>query len=79
MAHGWSTSGTAPPSVNHSCQPSARMGDPRTIVAARAMGARKEVTIDCATTGEDPGWELGCRCGGRACRGLVRGESRLER
>jgi len=54
------------------------MGDPRTIVAARAVGAGEEVTIDYATTEEDPGWELRCRCGSRGCRGVVRGEARFE-
>jgi SET domain-containing protein len=63
--------------VNHACEPSARMADPRTIVAARAIAAGEEVTIDYATTEEDPGWSLDCRCGAASCRGVVRGTARF--
>jgi hypothetical protein len=65
--------------VNHACEPSARMADPVTIVAARDIAAGEQVTIDYATTEEDPGWSLECRCGSAACRGVVRGTARFGR
>ena len=57
--------------VNHSCEPTARMGEVTKIVALRDIQPGEEVTIDYATTEEDPYWSLECRCGSAQCRGKI--------
>ncbi len=66
---------TPPAFVNHSCEPSAEVRDRREIHALRQMAPGEEVTIDYATTEEDPNWSMVCACGSRRCVGIVRGKA----
>ena len=57
---------------NHSCDSNLWMRDALTLEARRDITVSEEVTVDYAlqTVVE---WEMPCRCGTVACRGIVRG------
>ena len=64
--------------INHSCEPNARVLNYLHVVAARKIAEGEEVTIDYATTEEDPNWSMECRCGAPHCRRTVRGGARFS-
>jgi uncharacterized protein len=57
---------------NHSCDPNLWLADEVTVVTRRPVEAGEELTIDYATMTVLP-WEMECRCGAAACRGVVTG------
>lgn len=59
---------------NHSCDSNLWMRDEFTLEARRDIAAGEEVTVDYALLTAVSDWEMACRCGSRACRGLVRGD-----
>jgi SET domain-containing protein len=58
--------------LNHSCRPTCGIRGTVTIFATRAIPAGAELTIDYATTEEDPHWRMSCRCGAASCRKAIR-------
>ncbi len=58
---------------NHSCDANTVMADEVTIVAGRNIAEGEELTIDYAVMTVHEDWEMPCRCGTAACRGVVRG------
>lgn len=59
---------------NHSCDPNLWMRDAVAIEARRAIEPGDEVATDYALMTVDPAWRMRCRCGSRACRGVIRGD-----
>jgi hypothetical protein len=57
---------------NHSCEPNVGVRGQIVFVAMRAVAAGEELTHDWATTDDDD-YELECRCGSPACRGVITG------
>lgn len=58
--------------LNHSCVPNLGIRGQIAFHAMRAIGAGEELSFDYAT-GDDDDWQMDCRCGAAACRGLVTG------
>jgi SET domain-containing protein len=58
---------------NHSCDPNLWLADEVTVVTRRPVEAGEELTIDYATMTVLP-WQMECRCGAAACRGVVTGD-----
>jgi hypothetical protein len=63
--------------INHACEPNACVVDFVHVVAARAIAAGEEITIDYALTEEDPFWSMECRCGAPSCCKTVRSAARF--
>jgi SET domain-containing protein len=57
--------------VNHSCEPNLAMAAPYDVVAARAIAAGEELTIDYRPLTGAPGAEGDCRCGTPSCTGRI--------
>ena len=57
---------------NHSCEPNLGVRGQIVFVAMREIAAGEELTHDWAMTDDDT-YEMECRCGAAACRGLVTG------
>jgi len=58
---------------NHSCEPNLWLADEVTLVTRRAVEAGEELTVDYGTFSVVP-WQMDCRCGAAACRGVVTGD-----
>jgi SET domain-containing protein len=58
---------------NHSCEPNIGVLGQIVFVALRDIEAGEELTHDWATTDDDT-YRMDCRCGARACRGVVTGQ-----
>jgi uncharacterized protein len=58
---------------NHSCEPNIGVQGQIVFVAMRDVAAGEELTHDWATTDDDR-YEMPCRCGAAACRGVVTGQ-----
>lgn len=59
--------------VEHSCDPSAWLEGPYTVVSRRPIDASEAITMDFATWIGDPTWDLRCSCQSATCRGTVSG------
>ena len=60
--------------VNHSCDPTALLSGPLTLVARRDLAIGEELTFDYGTSDANPYLGFACRCGAATCRGRVTGE-----
>jgi SET domain-containing protein len=58
---------------NHSCEPNVGVRGQIVFVAMRDIEAGEELTHDWAMT-DDDSYEMTCRCGAAACRGVVTGQ-----
>ena len=58
---------------NHSCDPNIGVQGQIVFVAMRDICAGEELTHDWATT-DDEDYEMECRCGASACRGIITGK-----
>jgi hypothetical protein len=58
---------------NHSCEPNIGVQGQIVFVAMRDIRAGEELTHDWAMTDDDT-YEMSCRCGTPACRGIVTGQ-----
>ena len=58
---------------NHSCEPNIGVRGQIVFVAMRDVEAGEELTHDWAMT-DDDSYEMTCRCGTPACRGVVTGQ-----
>src|SRR5262249_48440330 len=58
---------------NHSCEPNIGIQGQIAFVALRDTGAGEELTHDWATTDDDR-YQMSCRCGAAACRGVITGQ-----
>lgn len=58
---------------NHSCEPNIGVAGQIVFVALRDIAAGEELTHDWATT-DDDSYEMACRCGAPACRGVITGQ-----
>jgi len=59
--------------INHSCDPNAGFSKGNLeLYALRDIAAGEEISWDYSTSISEPGWQLECRCGSVACRGIVR-------
>ena len=58
---------------NHSCEPNIGVSGQIVFIALRDIAAGEELTHDWAMTDDDT-YELECRCGAPACRGVVTGQ-----
>ena len=56
---------------NHSCDPNCGFKESLTIVAMRDIAAGEELTVDYAMADSFAYYQLKCRCGSPACRGVV--------
>lgn len=65
--------------LNHACEPNAVVIERVRIVAKRSIAPGEEITIDYASTEEDPEWHMPCSCGSAHCRRVVRGEATFPR
>lgn len=61
--------------MNHSCNPNTWLIDEVTLVAARDIAPKEEVTMDYVTWEADENYVFftACKCGGSLCRGVVTG------
>ncbi|HLD12179.1 MAG TPA: SET domain-containing protein-lysine N-methyltransferase [Candidatus Nanoarchaeia archaeon] len=59
--------------VNHSCSPNAGIVGVKRVIAMRRISSGEEITIDYATTDDDPSWVMHCKCGVPLCRKIIRG------
>jgi SET domain-containing protein len=59
--------------TNHSCEPNIALQGQIVFVAMRDIAAGEELTHDWATT-DDLDYEMECRCGAAACRGVITGK-----
>jgi hypothetical protein len=62
-----------PKELNHSCEPTLGWADDATLVAVRAVGEGEELTVDYATSIDDPGFVMMCHCETYRCRQVVEG------
>jgi len=58
--------------INHSCDPNTGIRDDIRLVALRDLHPGEEIRFDYSTTMDEDHWEMECRCGSPACRGLIR-------
>jgi SET domain-containing protein len=58
---------------NHSCEPNIGVRGQIVFVAMRDVEVGEELTHDWAMT-DDDSYEMTCRCGAAACRGVVTGQ-----
>lgn len=65
--------------INHSCDPNAGFvsGEP-VLYALRDIAAGEQVAWDYSTSIAEMGWTLGCRCGSKNCRTIVRSWGELS-
>ena len=54
--------------LNHSCDPNARFGPKRQLLALRSINRGEEITFDYSTSEVDPQWTMSCACGAIGCR-----------
>src|SRR5262249_46435342 len=59
--------------LNHSCEPNVGVRGQIVFVAMRDVAEGEELTLDYATIDHDAE-PMACRCGAKACRGLVTGQ-----
>ncbi len=64
--------------VSHSCGPNCGIKDRFKIVAMRKILKGEEISFDYDMSGNSD-WELECRCGSPACRGLISGFRNLPK
>jgi len=57
--------------LNHSCNPNTGIVRDRILIALRDIAAEEEVRIDYSTTMQENSWTMECRCGDKACRGII--------
>jgi uncharacterized protein len=65
--------------INHSCDPNAGICDGQRIIAIRTIRPGEQVSFDYSTCMLERHWEMECRCGAPACRGVVRDFDALPR
>ena len=61
--------------VNHSCNPNARFKAPHYLAALRKIKSNEEITLDYSTLIDIPKWDMGCACGEKNCRKIIKGYS----
>ena len=59
--------------LNHSCEPTLGWTTEGALVAVRDIGAEIELTIDYATSVDDPEFVMTCHCETYRCRQLIEG------
>ncbi|MBI2627672.1 SET domain-containing protein [Candidatus Nomurabacteria bacterium] len=63
--------------VNHSCNPNARFKAPHHLAALRTIRPNQEITLDYSTLVNIPKWDMGCACGEKTCRKIIRSYPKL--
>ena len=63
--------------VNHSCNPNARFKAPHYLAALRKIKSNEEITLDYSTLIDIPKWDMGCACGEKNCRKVIKSYSKL--
>jgi hypothetical protein len=64
--------------MNHSCDPNVWWEGYGTLVARRPIGAGEELTFDYSTSEITLTWNMECRCGSTACRGVASNRDYLD-
>lgn len=59
--------------LNHSCDPNLGWTPDGTLVALRDVAADEEVTVDYATSIDDPSFTMFCHCETYRCRQVIEG------
>lgn len=59
--------------LNHSCEPTLGWADEATLVAVRDVAADEELTVDYATSIDDPDFVMMCHCETYRCRQVIEG------
>jgi SET domain-containing protein len=63
--------------TNHSCDPSAGLGEDFRLRAIRDIAPGEEITWDYETWMWHEVWTIKCRCGSPKCRGRINPEGRI--
>jgi SET domain len=59
--------------LNHSCEPTLGWADDTTLVAVRDVADGEELTVDYATSIDDPEFVMMCHCETYRCRQVIEG------